>query len=110
LGGEDLDEAAPERVELVSVGDVPVQADREKLRQHVDAIAAAVDAVADGDVDEAILAGDRHSRLAAEHGQRVEPAPTSAAEDETEDFTVHARGSLIRSSLLVKDMSDTDSG
>ena len=39
LGGEDLDEAAAERVELVGVGDVPVQADGEELRQDVDAVA-----------------------------------------------------------------------
>ena len=39
LGGQHLDEAAAERVELVGVGDVPVQADAEELRQDVDAVA-----------------------------------------------------------------------
>src|SRR5258707_98565 len=45
LGGEDLDEASTERVELVRVGDVAVQADAEVLREHVDAVDAAVQAV-----------------------------------------------------------------
>ena len=39
LGGEHLDEPAAEHVELVGVGDVPVQADRQELRQDVDACA-----------------------------------------------------------------------
>ena len=39
LGGQHLDEAAAERIELIGVGDVAVQADAEKLRQDVDAIA-----------------------------------------------------------------------
>ena len=43
---------------------------------------AAVDAVADGDVDEAILAGDGHGRLAAELGQRIEARAAAAAQDQ----------------------------
>ena len=39
LGGQHLDEAAAEGVELVGVGDVAVQADAEELRQDVDAVA-----------------------------------------------------------------------
>ena len=38
LGGQHLDEAAAEGVELVGVGDVAVQADAEELRQDVDAV------------------------------------------------------------------------
>ena len=38
LGGQHLDEAAAERVELVGVGDMAVQADAEELRQDVDAV------------------------------------------------------------------------
>src|SRR5579884_1586416 len=40
LGGQQLDEAAAEGVELVGVGDVAVQTDAEELRQHVDAVEA----------------------------------------------------------------------
>src|SRR5262249_3556531 len=42
LRRQDLHEAAAERVELVGVGDVAVQADAEELRQDVDTAAAAV--------------------------------------------------------------------
>ena len=87
LGGQDLDEAPAERVELVGVGDVPVQADAEKLRQHVDAVEAAVDAVADGDVDEPILAGDGHGRLAAQHGEGIQAGAAAAAQDQAQNIT-----------------------
>src|SRR5207245_3804086 len=67
------------------VADVPVQAHAQELRQDVDAIEAAVDAVADGDIDKAILAGDGHGRLAAQHGERVEPRAAAAAENQTQN-------------------------
>src|SRR5206468_878294 len=85
LGGQDFDETAAERVELVTVGDVPVQAHTQELRQHVDAFHAAIDAVADRDVDEAVLPGQRHGRLAAKFRQRIEPRSTAAAQDQTEN-------------------------
>src|SRR5581483_1168789 len=88
LGGEDLDEAAAEGVKLVGVGDVAVQADAEELCQDVDAIQTAVDAIADRDVDEAVLAGDGDSRLGAQLRQRVQTGAASAAEDEAE-YVVH---------------------
>ena len=47
---------------------------------------AAVDAIADGDVDEAILAGDRHGGLAAVLGERIQAGAAAAAEDETENI------------------------
>ena len=74
-----------EHVELVGVGDVPVQADGQELRQDVDAVEAAVDAVADRDVDEAVLAGDRDGRLGPELGEGEQPGPLAAAEDQAED-------------------------
>src|SRR5262249_42270795 len=86
LGGQHLDEAAAERVELVGVGDVPVQANAEELGQDVDAVAAAVDAVADGDVAEPVLAGDGDGRLAAHLRERVQPGAAAAAEDEAQDL------------------------
>src|SRR5262249_53079008 len=85
LGREDLDETLAKGIELVRVGDVPVQADAQELRQDVDAVEAAVDAVTDGDVDEPILAGDGHRRLAAQHRQGVKTGAAAAAEDEAED-------------------------
>src|SRR5262249_31698406 len=81
LRGQDFDEAAAEGIEFVAIGDVPVQADAQKLRQDINAINAAVDAIADRDIDEAVLAGQGHRRLAAELGQRIEPRATAAAQN-----------------------------
>ncbi len=56
LGGEDFDEAAAEIVEAIRAADVAVQARRLELREHVDLVDLAVDAVRDRNVDEPILA------------------------------------------------------
>src|SRR5205085_5716272 len=90
LGGEDLDEAAVEHVELVGVADVLVQADGEELREDVDAVEVAVDAVGDRDVDQAVLAGDGHGGLGTVFGERVEAGAAAAAEDQAEDVA-HGR-------------------
>ena len=84
LGGQDLDESAVEGVEVVAAADVPVQADRVELGQHVDPVQPAVDAVRQGDVDQPVLAGHRHGRLGADLGQRIEPGPLAAAQDQRE--------------------------
>ncbi len=71
LGGEDFDEAAVEGVEDIRAADMLVQAGGIELREHVDAVQAAVDAVGDGDVDEAILSGHGNGRFGTDLGQRV---------------------------------------
>src|SRR5262249_10571020 len=86
LRRQHLDEAAAEGIELVGVGDVPMQADAEELRQDINALHTAVDAVADGDVDQPVLAGDRNGGLAAQLRQRVQACASSSSEDETENF------------------------
>ena len=53
LGRQDFDEAAAEIVEAIRAANMPVQADREELRQHVDPIQLAVDAVRERNVDQA---------------------------------------------------------
>src|SRR5207245_1376871 len=65
LSRQDLDEATPERIEFVGIGNVAVQADAEELGQDVDTVEATVDAVANGDIDEPVFAGNRHGRLAS---------------------------------------------
>src|SRR5713226_5194016 len=89
LGGEDFNKAFAERIELVGVGDVAVQADAQELSQDVDAVAVAVDAIADGNIDQAILPADGNRRLAAQHGERVKTGPAPAAQNQAQDFTVH---------------------
>ncbi len=82
LGGQDLDVAAGEGVETVGAADVPVQRHRVELGQHVHPFHAGVDGVGDRDVDQAVLAGDRHRRFAAHHGQGRQPLAAPAAEDQ----------------------------
>ena len=84
LGGEDFDEAAGEVVELVGLRDVPVQRGGVELGEQVDAPQAGVDAVGDGDIDQAILAGQRHRRLGALLGQREQARALPAAHDHRE--------------------------
>ena len=86
LGRQDLHETSVEIVKLIGVGDVPVQADAQKLREHVDAVEAAVEAVADGDVDETVLAGHGHGRLAAQHRQREQSSSPPTAQNQAENF------------------------
>src|SRR5690606_27032396 len=83
LRRENLNETAVETVELVRLADMPVQADRIELRQQIDAVQSAVDAVRDRDVDDAILARQRHRRLRTILRQRKEPGLFAAAEDQT---------------------------
>ena len=85
LGGQDLDESAAERIELVRVVDVPVQADGVELGQHEDPVQPGVNAVGHGDVDQPIFAGDRHGRLAPRFGQRKQPRAATAAQDQRDD-------------------------
>ena len=90
LGGKDLDETTAKGVEIVGVGDVPVQTHAEKLRQHVDTADIAVDAVADGDVNQTILAGQGDSRFTAQFRQGIQPCAPTAAQDQGENI-VHDR-------------------
>ena len=82
LGGEHFDEAVREHVEPVGLRDVAVERRGVELRQHEDALEAGVQAVADRDVDQPVLAGERHRRLRAHVGQREEPRAAAAAENQ----------------------------
>ena len=88
LGREDLDEPLAEQVHPIGLADVPVERRRVELRQDEDPPDVGVQAVADRDVDEAVLARNRHRRLRSELGQREEPRALSAAEHERENFVV----------------------
>ena len=64
-----------------------MQADRVELREHVDAVQPAVDAVRERNVDQPILAGQRHGRLRAILGQRIEPRAAAAAENNSDNIS-----------------------
>jgi hypothetical protein len=85
LGGQDPHIAMGEGVEAIGALDVAVQRFAVELGQHVDLADAAVDAVADRDVDQAVLAGDRHRRLGPFIGQGHQARALSAAENNTHD-------------------------
>jgi len=65
LRGEDLHETPGERIKLVRVVNVSMQAHGVELREDEDAVQTGVDAVGYGNIDEAIFPGDRHGWLAA---------------------------------------------
>ena len=85
FGGEHLDEAVREEIEPVGLRDVAVERGRVELRQHEDPLQPGVQAVADRDVDQPVLAAERHGRLRAHVGQRVEPGAAAAAQDQRQD-------------------------
>ena len=87
LGGQDFDKAAAEVVEAIRAANVLVQAHRLKLREHVDLVDAAVEAVGERDVDQAVLAGQRHRRLGAVRGERLQ----SSAATTTQTLTATTR-------------------
>ena len=84
LGGEDFDEPAGEVVELVGLRYVPMQGGGVELGEQVNAPQTGVDAVGDGDIDQAILAGQRHSRFGALLGQREQARALAATHDHRE--------------------------
>jgi hypothetical protein len=61
---------------------MPVKRGRIKLRQYIDPLDFRVDAVADGNVDQAILAGERNGGFGAKFSQRVEPGSGASAQDD----------------------------
>ena len=82
FGGQHFDEAVRERVEAVGLRDVAVQGRGVELGQHEDALEAGVQAVADRDVDEPVLAGERHRRLGAHVRERKEARAAAAAQNQ----------------------------
>jgi hypothetical protein len=80
LRRQDLHKAAVVGIELVGVADMPMQADRHELRQHVNAIDAAVDAIGQRDIDQTVFAGQGHGRFGAIFCQRIESRAPAAAQ------------------------------
>jgi hypothetical protein len=92
LGGQNLDEPAGEHVEVVGPANMPVQAHRVELREHVDAIQAAVDAVRKRNIDQSILARQGHRRLGAKFGERIQACAAATAEHDRQDIAHGASG------------------
>jgi hypothetical protein len=63
LGGEHVHEAARKQIHSIRLAHVAIERRRVELRQHVDASDFGVETVADGNVNQTVLAADRHRRL-----------------------------------------------
>ena len=83
LGGQDAYGALREGIEAIGSLDVPVERLAVELRQNVDVPNAAVDAVADGYVDQTVFPRDRNRRLGPLRGQRHETAALAAPQNHT---------------------------
>ena len=59
------------------------------LRQDEDAAEAAVDAVGQGEVDDAVEPAERHGRLGPVAGERFEPGALAAREDDGQHVPQH---------------------
>ena len=85
-------DAVEELVRLVAE-DVPaalqvlVQGERLVLGQHVDLPQVAVDAVAEGEIDDAVGAAEGHGRLGTVLGQRIEALPLAPGQDQGQGAT-----------------------
>ena len=75
LSRQNLNEAWCEIVEFVSVIDMLVQRHAVELGEHVNRANVGVQAVADGDINERVLATKRHGGLGPFLGQGEEPVP-----------------------------------
>jgi hypothetical protein len=78
LSSQDFDEAPAERIELVRVRDVTMQADALKLRENINEFDATVEAVAQRDVYVAVLTRERYSGFASSLGKRIKCGPPAA--------------------------------
>ena len=88
LGRENLDEPGAEQIHPVRLGDVAVERRRVELREDEDASNVGMQAIADRNVNQPVLAADWHSWLGPMLGQRKEARTLAAAEDQSEHFVV----------------------
>ncbi len=100
FGGENLDEALVEDVHPVRLSDVTVERRRVELREHENAPHVGVQAVADRDVDQPVLAANRHGGFRALLCERKQPRALAAAENNRQNFRVDCHGSQLTTKNL----------
>src|SRR4051812_34059494 len=76
-----FDKAAAEIIEAISAANVTMEACRLKLRENLDLIDLAVDAIRDRNIDESVLAAQWYGRLCAVGRQRQQPSATPTAQN-----------------------------
>jgi hypothetical protein len=95
LGRHHVDVFAQARLEEAPAAlDVADQALGLVLRQHADAAQAGVDAVAEREVDDARLSGERHGRLGAPVGELLQPGAAPAGQHQRVGAVRHAPGDV----------------
>ena len=104
LGRKDFDESSGEGIEPVAVDDVMIQRGRIELRENENLLEARVQTIADRDIDQPVLAADRHGRLRSQLRQGKEPGPLAPTEDQRENFCIHQhlRAMLHRTGHVVR--------
>ena len=65
LSGKDIHEAAAKLIQVVGVLDMPVEGSRMKLGKNKNTVYPRIQTVADRNIDQTILAGQRHRRFTA---------------------------------------------
>jgi hypothetical protein len=88
LGGEHFDKAVRESAEAIRARDVAVERRGVELREDEDADDVRVDAVADGDVDESVLAAERDGGFRTQFSQWEEAGTLTAAENDRQRVSV----------------------
>ena len=86
LRRQQFDETAAEMIERVGLPQMPMQTLGQELSQDVSPIQSAVDAVADRDVDQAVLGRQRHGRFRANLCQREQTRSSATTEDQCDRF------------------------
>ena len=90
LGCEHLNKTLAEGItEVVGLAEVTIQRRTVELRHHVHLVDVRVDAVADGNINQSILTGQRYCRLGTHLGERIETSPCPAAENDGQ-YPLHA--------------------
>ncbi|OPZ73835.1 MAG: hypothetical protein BWY82_00978 [Verrucomicrobia bacterium ADurb.Bin474] len=95
FGGHDIHHPAAKWVKAVGRLNVPVEGRRVELGQHINLVKPGIQAVADGNIHQAVFTGQGHCRLAAGLGQRVKTGSTPASKNDAENSRSHFAFYLI---------------
>jgi hypothetical protein len=82
-------------VKLICRCDMAVQGNGIKLRQHRNAIDARIDAIADGNINETVLARHWDGRFGAHHRQWEHAGAASAAKNNRQDIVEFGHVGLL---------------
>jgi len=82
LRSQEFDEPTIEVIETIGLSDMLVERYTKELRDNINAIDSAVQAIADWNIDQPILASERDSGLGANFSKRKKPSTATTTEDQ----------------------------